>query len=98
MNRLKRENDRVNEELKEVVSHGNKGENQLNQLKKSKKDLEAKMDELNEELDDQAGQIQQLEQVIFNKIEPSNSHSVNGTKCFVVILSVTITIVKKIIV
>ena len=65
MNRLKRENDRINEELKEVVSHGNKGENQLNQLKKSKKDLEIKVDELNEELDDQAGQIQQLEQVIF---------------------------------
>lgn len=50
-------------ELEEMSSHGNKEVVEITTMKRQKRDLEAKIEDLEEELDDQAGQIQQLTQV-----------------------------------
>lgn len=49
-------------ELEEMSSHGNKEVVEITTMKRQKRDLEAKIEDLEEELDDQAGQIQQLTQ------------------------------------
>lgn len=55
--------DRLNKEFMDVTFSGAKtGGNEVMALKKAKNDLEAKIKDQEEELDEQAGQIQQLEQ------------------------------------
>lgn len=56
--------ERLQKELGETLtSAGHKDEHEIAALKRSKAELEAKVIDQEEELDDQAGQIQQLEQV-----------------------------------
>ena len=56
--------DRLDRELTDVTLSGSKaGDHEVMALKKSKNELEAKLKDQEEELDEQAGQIQQLEQV-----------------------------------
>nr|XP_022342428.1 unconventional myosin-XVIIIa-like isoform X4 [Crassostrea virginica] len=55
--------DRLNRELMDLTLTGTKGSDQeVMSLKKAKHELESKIKDQEEELDDQAGQIQQLEQ------------------------------------
>ena len=61
--------DRVQKELGDTLtSTGVKDEHEIAALKRAKADLEAKVIDQEEELDDQAGQIQQLEQVAAQKL------------------------------
>ena len=56
--------ERLQKELGETLTaSGMKDENEIANLKKAKTELESKVLDQEEELDDQAGQIQQLEQV-----------------------------------
>ena len=55
--------EQLNQEILDVGSHGSKEVMEVANLKKTKRELEAKNQDLEEELDDQAGQIQMLEQV-----------------------------------
>lgn len=60
--------ERLQKELGDTLtSAGHKDDHDHAVLKKAKAELEAKVIDQEEELDDQAGQIQQLEQVIGNK-------------------------------
>ncbi|XP_072043844.1 LOW QUALITY PROTEIN: unconventional myosin-XVIIIa-like, partial [Amphiura filiformis] len=54
--------DQLNQELLDVGSHGSKEVMEVANLKKTKRTLEAKIADQEDELDDQAGQIQMLEQ------------------------------------
>lgn len=59
---LKRKIDRLNEEIDDYVSSG-KTDAELVAVKRIQRELETKVQDQEEELDEQAGQIQQLEQV-----------------------------------
>ena len=54
---------RLEKELHEISSAGNKDDKEVISLKRLKTELESKLQEQEEELDEQAGVIQQLEQV-----------------------------------
>ena len=54
---------RLEKELHEISSAGNRDDKEVISLKRLKTELEAKLQEQEEELDEQAGVIQQLEQV-----------------------------------
>ena len=54
---------RIERELHEISSAGNKDDKEVISLKRLKTELESKLQEQEEELDEQAGVIQQLEQV-----------------------------------
>ena len=54
---------RLEKELHEISSAGNRDDKEVISLKRLKTELEAKLQEQEEELDEQAGIIQQLEQV-----------------------------------
>lgn len=56
---------RLDRELMDVTLAGTKsGDSEIMSLKKAKNELDAKVKDQEEELDEQAGQIQQLEQVV----------------------------------
>ncbi len=55
--------EQLNQEILDVGSHGSKEVMEVASLKKNKRELEAKIADQEDELDDQAGQIQMLEQV-----------------------------------